>query len=72
MQHPNFDIPTVATMLDIEEYESIFPEGGYSEGLVSDILDNQHILGGRTFFERLLELLHIKCTSHPSAQLKLP
>ncbi|KAJ4291192.1 hypothetical protein N0V90_010390 [Kalmusia sp. IMI 367209] len=47
-------------MFDVEDYEQIFPLGSYSEGLRSDISDNQHTLGGRTFFERLLELLNIK------------
>lgn len=60
-------------MLDIEEFEAVFhvpthdddeDEGNsleYTEGLVAEIRDNQHMLGGRTFFERLLELLQIKC-----------
>lgn len=48
-------------MLDIEDYDSIFPDGGYSNAIVGNIHENQNQLGGRTFFERLLELLHIKC-----------
>ena len=53
----------IDAMLDIENYEEIFPHGSYSEGLRSDIRESQHTLGGRTFFERLLELLNIKCKS---------
>ncbi|KAF2241968.1 hypothetical protein BU26DRAFT_162416 [Trematosphaeria pertusa] len=47
-------------MLDIEEYEDVFPEGGYPASLVDSIQESQMQLGGRTFFERLLELLQIK------------
>ncbi|KAF2791354.1 hypothetical protein K505DRAFT_280846 [Melanomma pulvis-pyrius CBS 109.77] len=57
-------------MLDILEFEAVFhaptddeDEGcllEYTDGLVSGINENRHILGGRTFFERLLELLQIK------------
>lgn len=50
-------------MRDIEDYGSLFPYGSYTEGLRADIQENQNALGGRTFFERLLELLNIKCES---------
>ena len=49
-------------MRDVEDYEDIFPSG-YPDGLTSAIYENQSMLGGRTFFERLLELLSIKCES---------
>ncbi|KAL5387476.1 hypothetical protein PMIN02_008136 [Paraphaeosphaeria minitans] len=47
-------------MFDIEDYDQIFPYGSYAEGLRRDIAECQSTLGGRTFFERLLELLNIK------------
>lgn len=51
-------------MRDIDDYESIFPHGSYTEALRSDIQESQSTLGGRTFFERLLDLLNVKCKSH--------
>ncbi|KAL5120329.1 hypothetical protein ACEQ8H_001619 [Pleosporales sp. CAS-2024a] len=48
-------------MLDIEDFESAFPDGvTYSDGIVSTIQEFQHALGGRTFFERLLVLLKVQ------------
>lgn len=51
-------------MRDIDEFESVFPEDTtYSQNLADQIELNKKQLGGRTFFERLLELLQIKCES---------
>ncbi|KAF2702684.1 hypothetical protein K504DRAFT_475139 [Pleomassaria siparia CBS 279.74] len=57
-------------MLDIEEYEAVFQDDSdpsnegklleYTEGISYEIHNSQHLLGGKTFFERLLELLKIK------------
>ncbi|KAF1977016.1 hypothetical protein BU23DRAFT_550957 [Bimuria novae-zelandiae CBS 107.79] len=47
-------------MIDIEDYDALFPHGSYTEALRSDIQDSQSTLGGRTFFERLLDLLNIQ------------
>ncbi|KAF2675909.1 hypothetical protein K458DRAFT_447784 [Lentithecium fluviatile CBS 122367] len=47
-------------MYDVENFDAVFEHGGYSESLVNDIQTNQHALGGRTFFERLLDVLGIK------------
>jgi hypothetical protein len=47
-------------MLDIEDYEAAFPDGvKYSSGMLASIQEFQHALGGKTFFERLLEVLKI-------------
>lgn len=47
-------------MLDVEDFDAVFQGLNYSHGIVEQILENQHALGGRTFFERLIELLKIK------------
>ncbi|PSN62680.1 hypothetical protein BS50DRAFT_501897 [Corynespora cassiicola Philippines] len=47
-------------MIDVEDFESVFPIG-YPSAVVENIRRNQQMLGGKTFFERLLETLHIKC-----------
>ncbi|KAF2258566.1 hypothetical protein CC78DRAFT_504417 [Lojkania enalia] len=48
-------------MLDIEEYEAVFPNGiEYSESRIKSIYQWQAQLGGKLFFARLLDLLHIK------------
>jgi hypothetical protein len=48
-------------MLDIEDFEAVFPDGvTYTHGVVQQIQEFQHALGGRTFFERLLDLLKIQ------------
>jgi|TARA_R110002003_G_scaffold198_5_gene15454 hypothetical protein len=54
-------------MLDIEDFEAVFAHGvTYSTGIVQQIQEYQHALGGKTFFERLLELLKIKGAAiHP-------
>jgi hypothetical protein len=50
-------------MLDIEDFDAVFADGvTYSDGIVHQIQEYQHALGGRTFFERLLDLLKIKGT----------
>jgi hypothetical protein len=54
-------------MYDIENYDTVFKQGKYSPALVNEIQSAQHTLGGRTFFERLLELLGIKCPSHTNS-----
>ncbi|KAF1956487.1 hypothetical protein CC80DRAFT_471923 [Byssothecium circinans] len=47
-------------MHDVENFQEIFAGRSYSDGLVSDIQENQSFLGGHTFFERLLQLLKIR------------
>ncbi|KAH7378683.1 nuclear pore complex assembly-domain-containing protein [Pyrenochaeta sp. MPI-SDFR-AT-0127] len=47
-------------MLDVEDFDAVFQGLNYSDGIVQQIQEYQHALGGRTFFERLLELLKIK------------
>lgn len=47
-------------MLDVEDFDAIFQGLSYTDGLVQQIQEYQHALGGQTFFERLLELLKIK------------
>jgi hypothetical protein len=49
-------------MLDIEDFEAVFPGVTYTHGVVNQIQEFQHALGGKTFFERLLDLLKIKST----------
>ncbi|KAF2846016.1 hypothetical protein T440DRAFT_511168 [Plenodomus tracheiphilus IPT5] len=44
-------------MLDVEDFAAVFQGLNYTAGLVQEIQEYQHALGGRTFFERLLELL---------------
>lgn len=51
-------------MLDIEDFESVFPSIGYTNAIVHQIDEHKKMLGGKTFFERLLELLSIKCELH--------
>lgn len=46
-------------MLDVEDFDAVFQGITYSDGIVQEILEYQHALG-RTFFERLLEVLKIK------------
>lgn len=47
-------------MLDVEDFDAVFQGLSYTEGLVQQIQEYQHALGGQTFFERLLDLLKIK------------
>lgn len=47
-------------MLDVEDFDAVFQGLNYSSGIVHDIQECQHALGGKTFFERLLDLLKIK------------
>lgn len=47
-------------MLDVEDFDAVYQGLNYSDGIVQQIQENQHALGGRTFFERLIELLKIK------------
>ncbi|CAO2656108.1 Nn.00g049110.m01.CDS01 [Neocucurbitaria sp. VM-36] len=47
-------------MLDVEDFDAVFQGLNYSDGIVQQIQENQHALGGRTFFERLIDLLKIK------------
>ncbi|KAF2033325.1 hypothetical protein EK21DRAFT_58995 [Setomelanomma holmii] len=52
-------------MLDIEDFEAVFPHGvTYAPGIVQQIQEFQHALGGRTYFERLLDLLKVKGASN--------
>jgi hypothetical protein len=49
-------------MYDVDNFDAVFGNCRYSPALVSSIQDNQHALPDkRTFFERLLELLGIRC-----------
>ncbi|KAF2827387.1 hypothetical protein CC86DRAFT_455059 [Ophiobolus disseminans] len=47
-------------MLDIEDFDAVFRGVTYTQGVVSQIQEFQHALGGRTFFERLLDVLKVK------------
>ncbi|KAF3047526.1 hypothetical protein E8E12_009923 [Didymella heteroderae] len=47
-------------MLDVEDFDAVFQGFNYTDGLVQQIQEYQHALGGQTFFERLLDLLKIK------------
>ncbi|KAF2278391.1 uncharacterized protein EI97DRAFT_492868 [Westerdykella ornata] len=48
-------------MLDADDFASVFPDDiAYDNELIEEIQENKKSLGGRTFFERLLELLQIK------------
>lgn len=47
-------------MLDVEDYEAVFQGITYGHGIVQQILEFKQALGGKTFFERLLDLLRIK------------
>jgi hypothetical protein len=53
-------------MLDVEDFSAVFRGLNYSPGLVSEIQEYRTALGGRTYFERLLELLKIKGGMSPS------
>ena len=70
-QHWSLIYPDSEKMRDIEDYELIFPHGSYTEALRSDIQESQSTLGGRTFFERLLELLNVKCESRELPRLAI-
>jgi hypothetical protein len=60
-------------MYDVEDFDELFARRdangnrigfmSYSDLLISDIHDHQTVLGGRTFFERLLDLLKINGTT---------
>ena len=52
--------PQLLAMLDVEDFDAVFQGLNYTDGLVHQIQENQHSLGGQTYFERLLELLKIK------------
>lgn len=60
--HPDYAINAKSTvaMLDTEDFDAVFPGVTYTSGVVQQIQEFQHALGGRTFFERLLDLLKIK------------
>lgn len=47
-------------MLDVEDFEAVFQGIAYSDGIVQQIQEYKQVLGGKTFFERLLDLLKIK------------
>ncbi|KAH7138202.1 nuclear pore complex assembly-domain-containing protein [Dendryphion nanum] len=47
-------------MLDIEDFDAVFRGNSYSSELVLEIERFKKIVGGKCFYERLLELLHIK------------
>ncbi|KAF2470432.1 uncharacterized protein BDR25DRAFT_393921 [Lindgomyces ingoldianus] len=48
--------------MDLEDFDAVFrgSETGYDKDTVDEILQNQGQLGGKLFFQRLLELLGIK------------
>jgi len=54
------NVTIAVAMLDIEDFDAVFPGVTYTHGVVSQIQQFQQALGGRTFFERLLDLLKIK------------
>jgi hypothetical protein len=63
-------------MLDITDFNTLFafdPKFSFSNNSQSQIASNRHALGGVLFFDRLLELLQIKCMSSafPYAHLSL-
>jgi hypothetical protein len=47
-------------MLDVEDFDAVFQGLSYTDGIVQQIQEYQLALGGRTFFERLLDVLKIK------------
>ncbi|KAF2176344.1 hypothetical protein K469DRAFT_678690 [Zopfia rhizophila CBS 207.26] len=47
-------------MLDIDDFDAVFRGNIYSKGLIDEIEGNRFLLGGKLFFDRLLELLQIK------------
>jgi hypothetical protein len=54
-------------MLEIEDFAAVFfSDADYTEAIYTQIEDNKEFLGGKTFFERLLELLQINCELHHS------
>lgn len=61
-------------MTNIQDFDAMFPVG-YTADLVKHIKTNRKLLSGRTFFERLLDLLHIqgtctqRCAYVPSQEL---
>lgn len=57
---PSTSTPQSVTMLDVEDFDAVFQGFNYTDGLVQQIQEYQHALGGQTFFERLLDLLKIK------------
>lgn len=66
-QSNNDSSHAIASMLDIEVFDTVFPTGaGYNNALVTQIESHKKMLGGKTFFERLLELLQIKCMCRTS------
>ncbi|KAF1839654.1 hypothetical protein BDW02DRAFT_563714 [Decorospora gaudefroyi] len=46
-------------MLDVEDFDAVFQGLGYTDGLIHEIQQYRMVLGGRSFFERLLDLLKI-------------
>ena len=57
--HPSKTRSTI-NMLDIEDFDAVYRNLHYNDGLVQEIQSYRTALGGRTFFERLLTLLNIK------------
>lgn len=57
--HPSKTRSTL-NMLDIEDFDAVYRNLHYNDGLVQEIQSYRTALGGRTFFERLLTLLNIK------------
>ncbi|KAF2747538.1 hypothetical protein M011DRAFT_402495 [Sporormia fimetaria CBS 119925] len=47
-------------MLDIDDFDSVFHGNVYNNALVKHIQENKKRLGGKTFYERLLESVQIK------------
>ena len=47
-------------MLDVEDFDSVFRGTSYNDGLVHDIQSYRTALGGRNYFEKLVDLLQIK------------
>ena len=51
-------------MLDVEDFNAVFQGAQYNVTTFKEIEECQFILGGKTFFERLLELLKINGNFH--------
>jgi hypothetical protein len=48
------------TMLDVEDFDAVYRGITYTHGLVEEIQSFRTALGGRSYFERLVDLLNIK------------
>jgi hypothetical protein len=51
-------------MLDVEDFDAVYRGITYTHGLVEEIQSFRTALGGRSYFERLVDLLNIKGRSY--------